>query len=73
MSSDELPVNDYDELSVPNLRHRIRTLDQAQLLNVLNYECAHAARVPVLEVLEARLRELERGAEPSGGNAITCP
>jgi hypothetical protein len=68
MGSDELPLPDCDELSLPVLRHRIRTLDAAALCTVLNHECGHAARVPVLELLEGRLRELDHGAKPSGGD-----
>src|SRR4051812_2429063 len=71
--SDDLPLPDYDQLSLGDLRHRARSLDEEQLLAVLNHECGHAARVPVLEILEARLRELEQGAEPAPGNPRRAP
>jgi hypothetical protein len=71
--SEELPLPDYDQLNLGNLRHRIRSLDEDSLRTVLNHECAHAARVPVLEILEARLRELEAGAEPSPGDPSRAP
>jgi hypothetical protein len=73
MGSDELPLPDYDELSLAVLRHRIRTLDVAALCTLLNHECGHASRVPVLELLEGRLRELEHGAKPSGGAPADIP
>ncbi|MGE2833355.1 hypothetical protein [Mycobacterium sp. SMC-4] len=69
----ELPIPDYDQLSIGNLQHRIRSLTEEQLTTVLTHEAGHAARVPVLEILEARLRELEGGAEPSGGDPRRAP
>lgn len=71
--SEELPLPDYDQLNLGNLRHRIRSLDEDSLRTVLNHECGHAARVPVLEILEARLHELEAGAEPSPGDPSRGP
>ncbi len=75
MSSDEtqLPLPDYDQMSLGDLRHRIRALNLDELTAVLTHEAGHAARVPVLEVLEARQRELEGGAEPSPGNPANAP
>jgi hypothetical protein len=71
--AEELPLADYDQLTLGDLQHRIRSLDEESLRTVLNHECGHAARVPVLEFLEARLRELEAGAEPSGGDPSRAP
>jgi hypothetical protein len=67
------PLPDYDQLSLGDLQHRIRSLNADQLQAVTVYECAHAARVPVLEVLEARRRQLEDGAEPSPGDPSQQP
>lgn len=66
---DTLPVPDYDHLPVTGLGHRIRSLEADQIDTLLTYERAHADRLPVLQVLQARLGELEDGAEPSGGDA----
>jgi hypothetical protein len=71
--SDDLPLKDYDQLALGDVLHRIRSLDTDGLEAVLNYECGHAARVPVLEILEARLRELEAGAEPAPGDPSRAP
>ena len=71
--SDDLPLPDYDEMSLGDLRHRIRSLDETALLEVLNHECGHAARVPVLEILENRLRALQEGAEPAPGDPRRAP
>jgi hypothetical protein len=70
---EDLPLPDYDQMSLGDLRSRIRALDAAALDAVMTYEAGHAARVPVLEVLEARSRELADGAEPSGGNPSNAP
>lgn len=64
----DLPLPDYDHLPLGGVQHRIRTLTRDELLTVLAYEEAHGNRLPVLEAMRARLRELEDGAEPSGGS-----
>ncbi|MFI8194274.1 hypothetical protein ACIF8T_37035 [Streptomyces sp. NPDC085946] len=63
-----LPLPDYDHLPLGSLQHRIRTLDETGLSQVLTYEEAHGNRLPVVEVLRARLQELREGAQPSGGS-----
>ena len=73
MSDTDLPIPDFDQLSLGDLRHRIRSLDAEQLNAVLTHEAGHAARVPVLEILEARQRELEDGAQPSPGDPTNAP
>lgn len=70
---DDLPLADYDQLALPDLRHRIRTLDDQQLQAVFDHETAHGNRIPVLEFLHARLKELHQGAEPSGGDPAKAP
>lgn len=72
-SSDDLPLADYDQMAIGDLQHRIRALTKGELEMVLNHEAGHAARVPVLEILEARLRQLEDGAEPSPGDPRRAP
>ena len=65
---DDLPLPDYDHLPLGGLTSRIRTLDQAGLETVLEYERAHGNRLPVVEVLQNRLEALRNGAQPSGGD-----
>ena len=64
----DLPLPDYDHLPVGTLAHRVRALDAPALEQILAYEQAHGDRLPVVLVLEQRLRELRGGAEPSGGD-----
>lgn len=67
MADNDLPIADYDQLPITELRHRIRALDEGQLRAVFEHETEHGNRIPVLEVLHARLKELTHGAEPSEG------
>jgi hypothetical protein len=54
-----LPVPNYDTLTVPSLRARLRNLDTAQLHTLLDYEKAHAGRADVLTMFERRIAKLE--------------
>jgi hypothetical protein len=56
------PLPNYDELSIASLRARLRTLDVAQLRQLVEYEKAHAARSDVLAMFERRIAKLEAGA-----------
>jgi hypothetical protein len=71
--ADHLPLPDYDQLSLGDLRHRIRALTEDQLRLLIGHEADHGDRVPVLELLRVRLAELEEGAEPSGGDLTRTP
>ena len=62
-----LPIPDYDHLPVGSLSHRVRTLDTDGVTALIEYERAHGNRIPVLQVLEARLSALDNGATPSTG------
>jgi hypothetical protein len=63
-----LPLPDYDHLPLAALVHRIRSLDEPALAELLAYEQAHADRLPVVEAMRSRLEALRNGAEPSGGS-----
>ncbi|ULE34561.1 hypothetical protein [Mycobacterium sp. IDR2000157661] len=73
MADNDLPIADYDQLPITELRHRIRALDEGQLRAVFEHETEHGNRIPVLEVLHARLKELTHGAEPSEGDPSNAP
>lgn len=70
---DDITVPNYDQLSLGDLRHRIRLLSEDHLRGLIDHERSHGDRVPVLEVLRARLKELQSGAEPSRGNQSYTP
>ncbi|MFH8573970.1 hypothetical protein [Streptomyces sp. NPDC017993] len=65
---DRLPLADFDQLSLGALESRIRSLSSGQLEKLLHHESGHANRVPVVEVLRARIDQLAAGAEPSPGS-----
>jgi hypothetical protein len=73
MAQSDLPIPDYDQLSIHEVRHRIRALDEPQLRALFDHETEHGNRIPVLEVLHARLKELTHGAEPSSGDPASGP
>ncbi|HEY6748950.1 MAG TPA: lipid droplet-associated protein [Mycobacteriales bacterium] len=52
------PVAGYDDLSIPQLRGRLRSLSVEQVEALLGYERANRARPPYLTMLENRLTTL---------------
>jgi hypothetical protein len=72
-TADDLPLPDYDQLGLGDLRHRVRSLAESQLCTLIEHERAHGQRAPVLQILDARLQELQSGAEPSGGDPRNAP
>jgi hypothetical protein len=65
---DELPIADFDSVSLPSLRSRLRTLSVADLAILREYEQAHAHRLPVVTMLDNRIAKLA-AAEPKGTSA----
>jgi hypothetical protein len=68
MAHDDQPIPDFDQLSLGELRHRVRSLDERELRTLIEHEREHGDRVPVLELLRARLDQLADGAQPSPGD-----
>jgi hypothetical protein len=65
---DQLPIADFDSVSLPSLRSRLRTLSVADLAILREYEQAHAHRLPVVTMLDNRIAKLA-AAEPKGTSA----
>ncbi|GCB52410.1 hypothetical protein [Streptomyces sp. NL15-2K] len=63
-----LPLPDYDHLPIGGLESRVRSLNAEEVEELLAYERTHADRLPVTELLAARLEQLEAGAEPTSGD-----
>ena len=57
----DLPLPGYDELSIPSLRARMRSLNPAQLRALVDYERAHDGRDAVLAMFERRIAKVEGG------------
>lgn len=53
-----LPIAAYDDLSLPSLRSRLRTLDTGQLRILLDYERSNARRDDVMGMFERRITKL---------------
>jgi hypothetical protein len=68
MSTDELPIPDFDHLPLGDLSSRIRSLDVEAVSTLIDFELTHGHRVPVLQVLGTRREELAGGATPSSGD-----
>jgi hypothetical protein len=58
---EDLPVPNYDQLSVASLRARLRVLDAGQVQTLLDYENAHESRPAVITLFERRLIKLSEG------------
>ena len=54
----DLPLPDFDHQTVPQLRGRLRTLALPELIQLRDYEQAHARRLPVLTLLDNRIARL---------------
>jgi hypothetical protein len=52
------PLPGYDDLSLPSLRARLRSLDAPAIRAMLAYEQAHARRDDVITMLERRLAKI---------------
>jgi len=61
-STADLPLPNYDALSLASIRARLRGLDVAQLKALLDYEATNAERAEVLGMFERRIEKLEVGA-----------
>jgi len=58
------PLPNYDSLSIPSLRARLRNLDVTQLRQLVEYESAHADRAEVITMFERRIAKLEAETSP---------
>lgn len=70
---ENLPLPDYDHLPVGVLASKISALEEPGIRQLLDYERAHADRLPVVQVLENRIEALRQGAEPSGRVPAEAP
>ncbi len=71
LKHDELPLADYDHMTLGSLRGRMRSLHIPQLVQIRDYEKAHADRLPIVTMLDNRIAKLasDPTAPLSGGSA----
>lgn len=58
LAHDDLPLADYDHLTLGSLRARLPRLDPVALVQLRDYERTHANRLPVLTMFENRLAKI---------------
>jgi hypothetical protein len=58
LAHDELPLEDYDHLTLPALRSRLTRLDLTALVQLRDYEKAHANRLPVVTMFDNRIAKV---------------
>ncbi|MDQ1713893.1 MAG: hypothetical protein QOE45_3343 [Frankiaceae bacterium] len=58
LSHDELPLDDYDHLTLGSLRARLARLDLVALVQLRDYERVHADRIQVMTMLENRIAKV---------------
>lgn len=76
VAHDDLPLADYDHMTLGSLRGRLRSLSVEQLAQVRAYEKAHADRLPVVTMLDNRIAKMlaDANVEPTGNvDAPTVP
>jgi len=57
----ELPLANYDDLTIASLRARLRNLSVDQLNELIAYEKGHAGRADVITMFERRIAKLAEG------------
>lgn len=65
LAHDQLPLEDYDHLTLGQLRSRLVKLDAVSLIQLRDYERAHAHRLPILTMLENRIAKVGAGSQPT--------
>jgi hypothetical protein len=66
LTHDELPLPDFDHLTIGSLRNKIRPLSVTELVQLREWERAHADRLPVITALENRIAKLQADSADSG-------
>jgi len=64
-ASTDLPLANYDTLTVASLRARLRNLSPGQLSILIDYEKAHAGREEVVGMFERRVAKIKAGETTS--------
>ncbi|MDT7539513.1 MAG: hypothetical protein QOI82_3098 [Actinomycetota bacterium] len=69
----ELPLPDYDGMTLGALRGRLRSLDMQQLVLLRDYEKSKAHRLPVITMLDNRIAKLSSGESAPTGSTPDTP
>jgi hypothetical protein len=69
----DLPLPDYDHMTLGALRGRLRSLDMQQLVQLRDYEKSKAHRLPVVTMLDNRIAKLANGESVPTGTTLETP
>lgn len=69
----DLPLADYDHMTLGALRGRLRSLDMQQLVQLRDYEKSKADRLPVVTMLDNRIAKLSNGESVPSGSTTPEP
>jgi len=72
-SRDDLPIPDFDNVSLGSLRGRLRSLSLEQLVVLREWEQAHAHRLPVITLLDNRIAKVSAEQTTTNGSGSTYP
>jgi hypothetical protein len=70
-SRDDLPIPDFDNVSLGSLRGRLRSLSLEQLVVLREWEQAHAHRLPVITLLDNRIAKVSAQETATNGSGST--
>lgn len=70
---DELPIPDFDNVSLGSLRSRLRSLSLEQLVVLREWEQAHAHRLPVMTLLDNRIAKVSAEQSANGSGSTVYP
>jgi hypothetical protein len=68
---EDLPIPDFDNVSLGSLRGRLRSLSLEQLVVLREWEQAHAHRLPVITLLDNRIAKVSAQATATNGSGST--
>jgi hypothetical protein len=68
---DDLPLPDFDHMTLGQLRGRLRTLDLVSLVQLRDYEEAHANRLPIVAMLNNRITKVQESGTDTGSPQTT--
>jgi hypothetical protein len=71
LEHDDLPLPDFDHMTVGQLRGRLRTLDLVSLVQLRDYEEAHANRIQIVAMLNNRIAKVQASDTDSGSPQTT--
>ena len=66
LDHDELPLPDFDHMTLGQLRGRLRTLDLVSLVQLREYEESHANRIQIVAMLNNRIAKVQVAGSDSG-------